>query len=110
MTTWRFIPRKGRGIDIIQPTLDENTKDAVLDFLESDVGNYSGAVEEYLRYWHRVSSGELEAVSGNGTEQTREGDLVRLESLYDQWKTVYFTIAEFEELLEDYAAFLQKAN
>ncbi|WP_261558814.1 hypothetical protein [Frankia tisae] len=54
--------------------------------------------------------GEIESLSGNGTVQEIVGDRVLLESLYEQWESVYFTIAEFEELLDDCAAFLDSRS
>ncbi len=33
-----------------------------------------------------------------------------VESMYEQWESAYFTIADFEELLDDYAAFLDSRD
>ncbi len=86
--------------------VDTNTARAVADFLQADVGNQPAMYRIYRKSWMALRSGEADEVSGNGTVQEIEGDRVLLESLYEQWESVYFTIAEFEELLDDYAAFL----
>ncbi|EIV96136.1 hypothetical protein FraQA3DRAFT_5999 [Frankia sp. QA3] len=106
MSRWTFRRDEDQNLEVTSPPLDRNTEAAVLDFLESDVGPYSPDIARYVRRWQRVRAGELDAALGNGTVQEIEGDRVLLESLYEQWESVYFTIAEFEELLDDYAAFL----
>ncbi len=110
MSRWTFRRDADQNLEIAEPPLDRNTEAAVLDFLESDVGPYPTDIERYVRRWRRVRTGELNAALGNGTVQEIEGDRVLLESLYEQWESVYFTIAEFEELLDDYAAFLDSRS
>ncbi|MCM3920526.1 hypothetical protein ND748_02355 [Frankia sp. AiPs1] len=110
MSRWTFRRDEDQNLEIAAPQLDRNIEAAVLDFLESDVGPYPPDIARYVRRWQKVRSGELNAALGNGTVQEIEGDRVLLESLYEQWESVYFTIAEFEELLDDYAAFLDSRS
>ncbi len=110
MPKWIFRLGDSERLAIVAPQLDENTSDAVLDFLTTDVGPDPRSINSYRGRWEKTRAGEYETIAGNGTEQEIEGGRVRLESLYEQWETVYFTIAEFEELLDDYAAFLQETS
>ncbi|KJE24552.1 hypothetical protein FF36_00926 [Frankia torreyi] len=106
MSRWTFQRDEEQNLEVSAPSIDRNTEAAVLDFLESDVGPHPADITRYVQRWQKVRTGELNAALGNGTVQEIEGDRVLLESLYEQWESVYFTIAEFEELLDDYAAFL----
>ncbi|WP_261568855.1 hypothetical protein [Frankia gtarii] len=106
MSKWHFSRNENLDLDLEDPHVDTKTTAAVLDFLESDIGQNVQILQFYRENWEKLKTGEIESVSGNGTVQEIAGDRVLLESLYEQWESVYFTIAEFEELLDDYAAFL----
>ncbi|CAO5252661.1 hypothetical protein [Frankia sp. AgKG'84/4] len=110
MTRWIFTSDGYPHLDVSTPGIDANTKDAVTDFLTTDIGRGIRNIASYRERWKNACEGELNSVLGNGTEQELEGDRVRLESLYEQWETVYFTVPEFEELLDDYAAFVKDAD
>ncbi len=110
MGKWHFSKTGNSDLELDVPRPDANTTAAVLDFLESDIGPNIQILRFYRKNWEKLRAGEIESLSGNGTVQEIEGDRVLLESLYEQWESVYLTIAEFEELLDDYAAFLDTRN
>lgn len=108
-SSWQFSITDDE-LTVHHPLLDDEKREAVGDFLRSDVGEYRTAVQGYLTEWRRVLAGEVEEAQGNGSVQSLDSGRVRLEALYEQWETMYFTIAEFDELLADYDAFLRRSS
>jgi len=108
---WRFFDAAGGRIDVVPPdhigpSLRPLVRDAVLDWLLTDIGRSPAAVARYRSHWNEARTAGLEGVSGNGTAQTRGATGVVLESLYEQWDDVTLSDADFDRVLDDYEAFL----
>ncbi|EIV94888.1 hypothetical protein [Frankia sp. QA3] len=107
--TWRFVDGKYGSLSIDpEGFFDDGRLFALRDWLQGDIGYSFRSLSRFRDDWSRVRRGEFEGTAGNVTEQTLVGDEVLFESLYDRWDDVRIPLAEIDEILEKYAAYLQE--
>jgi hypothetical protein len=103
-TRWMFSVDDAGDLTVQPPPESRSLPvDAVLDWLEADVGRNARSAADYRELWESAFD-----VAGNATMQTLDGDEVIFEALYEQWEDFRMPLATFEQILTDYREFLER--